>query len=100
MLISNQGACANELDLYNMCAHVLAARTPNFVTIVCITRLVYRKGVDLMVEVIPAICRKFEHVNFVIGGDGPMRVVIEQMRENHQLQVTCILKCVCTNTST
>ncbi len=64
-----------------------SARAPNVVTIVCITRLVYRKGVDLMVEVIPAICRKFEHVNFIIGGDGPMRVAVEQMRENHQLQV-------------
>lgn len=32
---------------------MLAARRSNGVTIVCITRLVYRKGVDLMVEVIP-----------------------------------------------
>ena len=33
------------------------------------------------------ICRRFEHVNFIIGGDGPMRVALEQMRENNQLQV-------------
>ncbi|EKX49218.1 hypothetical protein GUITHDRAFT_68256 [Guillardia theta CCMP2712] len=62
------------------------ARKSNCITIVCITRLVYRKGVDLMVEIIPSICQQFEHVNFVIGGDGPMRVALEQMRENHQLQ--------------
>jgi phosphatidylinositol glycan class A protein len=63
-----------------------AARKSNSITIVCITRLVYRKGVDLMVEIIPQICKQFDHVNFVIGGDGPMRVALDQMRENHQLQ--------------
>ena len=63
-----------------------AARKSNSITIVCITRLVYRKGVDLMVEIIPLICKQFDHVNFVIGGDGPMRVALDQMRENHQLQ--------------
>jgi hypothetical protein len=63
-----------------------AARKSNCITIVCITRLVYRKGVDLMVEIIPLICKQYDHVNFVIGGDGPMRVALDQMRENHQLQ--------------
>jgi glycosyltransferase involved in cell wall biosynthesis len=40
--------------------------------VVCITRLVYRKGVDLMVEIIPEICQRLPHVNFIVGM-GPVR---------------------------
>jgi phosphatidylinositol glycan class A protein len=53
---------------------------------VILSRLVYRKGVDLLVSVIPRVCKKFENVHFLIGGDGPKRVDLEQMREKHQLQ--------------
>ncbi len=49
------------------------------------SRLVYRKGIDLLFEVIPEICKKFPNVHFVIGGDGPKRLGLEEMREKHQL---------------
>jgi phosphatidylinositol glycan class A protein len=62
-----------------------AARKPGVVTVVAITRLVYRKGVDLMVDVIPEICQKHPNVNFVIGGDGPKKINLEEMVERHQL---------------
>ena len=62
-----------------------AARVPGRVTVVAITRLVYRKGVDLMVDVIPEICKKHSNVNFIIGGDGPKRINLEEMVERHQL---------------
>jgi phosphatidylinositol glycan class A protein len=62
-----------------------AARKPGVVTVVAITRLVYRKGVDLMVDVIPEICKKHSNVNFVIGGDGPKKINLEEMVERHQL---------------
>lgn len=55
------------------------------ITIVVITRLVYRKGSDLFVDVIPEICRRHPHVRWVIGGDGPRRPQLEQMIEKHQL---------------
>ena len=45
------------------------------------SRLVYRKGVDLLVRVIPLICAANPNVDFVIGGDGPKRVDVEEMRE-------------------
>ncbi|CAJ0843420.1 1628_t:CDS:2 [Entrophospora sp. SA101] len=45
------------------------AQDPNFSN-----RLVYRKGMDLLVAVIPRIC-----------GDGPKRVDLEQMREKYLL---------------
>ncbi|KAJ3204602.1 hypothetical protein HDU67_009406, partial [Dinochytrium kinnereticum] len=63
-----------------------SARDPNKITIVCVSRLVYRKGTDLLVAVIPKICAQFPQVQFLIGGDGPKRVELEQMREKHVLQ--------------
>lgn len=56
------------------------------VVIVVISRLVYRKGADLLVEVIPDVCRLFPNVRFLVGGDGPKRVRLEEMREKHSLQ--------------
>ena len=53
------------------------------------SRLVYRKGVDLLVRVIPLICAANPDVDFVIGGDGPKRVDVEEMRE--QAGYTCIV---------
>ncbi|WZZ23326.1 hypothetical protein YC2023_124713 [Brassica napus] len=56
------------------------------ITIVVISRLVYRKGADLLVEVIPEVCRLYPNVRFVVGGDGPKHVRLEEMREKHSLQ--------------
>jgi phosphatidylinositol glycan class A protein len=54
-------------------------------TIVVLCRLVYRKGMDLLLSVIPAICARFPHVQWIIGGDGPKRVALEEMREKYGL---------------
>eukprot|EP01112_Ceratiomyxa_fruticulosa_P018781 TRINITY_DN6058_c0_g4_i1.p1 TRINITY_DN6058_c0_g4~~TRINITY_DN6058_c0_g4_i1.p1 ORF type:complete len:465 (-),score=54.59 TRINITY_DN6058_c0_g4_i1:26-1420(-) len=62
-----------------------SARDPNKITIVIMSRLVYRKGIDLVIDVIPIICKRFPTAHFIIGGDGPKRVGLEQMREKHQL---------------
>nr|CAB3453384.1 unnamed protein product [Digitaria exilis] len=56
------------------------------IVIVVISRLVYRKGADLLVEVIPEVCRLFPKVRFIVGGDGPKRVQLEEMREKFSLQ--------------
>ncbi|XP_020698377.2 phosphatidylinositol N-acetylglucosaminyltransferase subunit A [Dendrobium catenatum] len=56
------------------------------IVIVVISRLVYRKGADLLVEVIPEVCRLNPNVRFVIGGDGLKRVRLEEMREKYSLQ--------------
>lgn len=58
----------------------------NEIVIIVISRLVYRKGADLLVEVIPEVCQLHPNVRFVIGGDGPKRVRLEEMREKHCLQ--------------
>eukprot|EP00164_Ancoracysta_twista_P004382 GFYU01005909.1.p1 GENE.GFYU01005909.1~~GFYU01005909.1.p1 ORF type:complete len:535 (-),score=99.04 GFYU01005909.1:22-1452(-) len=61
------------------------ARNNDKVTIVIISRLVYRKGIDLVINVIPEICKQFEFVNFIIGGDGPKKLDLEEMREKYGL---------------
>eukprot|EP00742_Colponemidia_sp_Colp-10_P021416 GILJ01025121.1.p1 GENE.GILJ01025121.1~~GILJ01025121.1.p1 ORF type:complete len:391 (+),score=43.41 GILJ01025121.1:24-1175(+) len=55
------------------------------VTIVAVTRLVYRKGADLYVDVIPQICKKYPEVKWIIGGDGPRKLQFEQMIEKNGL---------------
>ena len=37
------------------------------VTIVVISRLAYRKGIDLLVAAAPRICEAFPNVRFVVG---------------------------------
>jgi phosphatidylinositol glycan class A protein len=54
-------------------------------TVVVITRLVYRKGTDLFADVIPVICKRHPYINWVIGGDGPRRPQLERMIEKHNL---------------
>ena len=66
------------------------------VTVVLGSRLVYRKGVDLVVEVVPGICRKRfgggrVRVDFIVAGDGPKRILLEEMIEKHSLQSRVIM---------
>ena len=51
------------------------------VIIVIGSRLVYRKGIDLVAAILRPLCdRDFNGitVDFVIGGDGPKRIVLEE----------------------
>ncbi|CAB09127.1 pig-A, phosphatidylinositol N-acetylglucosaminyltransferase subunit Gpi3 [Schizosaccharomyces pombe] len=58
----------------------------DFLTIVVISRLYYNKGIDLLIAVIPRICAQHPKVRFVIAGDGPKSIDLEQMREKYMLQ--------------
>eukprot|EP01094_Clydonella_sp_ATCC50884_P028748 TRINITY_DN8730_c0_g1_i1.p1 TRINITY_DN8730_c0_g1~~TRINITY_DN8730_c0_g1_i1.p1 ORF type:complete len:464 (+),score=127.64 TRINITY_DN8730_c0_g1_i1:253-1644(+) len=75
----------NAVDCTKFTPNPSARRDDGIITIVVVSRLVYRKGMDLLIDVIPEICRRFSNVEFVIGGDGPKRVELEEMREKHQL---------------
>ncbi|EER09666.1 N-acetylglucosaminyl-phosphatidylinositol biosynthetic protein, putative [Perkinsus marinus ATCC 50983] len=55
------------------------------VTIVVVSRLTFRKGIDILIDVMPEISRRFPHVHWIIAGDGPKRMDIEQMLERHKL---------------
>lgn len=58
----------------------------NPTTIIFLGRLVYRKGADLLCEIVPKVCKAHESVRFIIGGDGPKRIELEEMRERNNLQ--------------
>ena len=66
-------------------------RNLEVVTVVIGSRLVYRKGIDLVVDVIPPICRKRfgqtseVRVDFLVAGDGPKRILLEEMVERQGL---------------
>jgi phosphatidylinositol glycan class A protein len=55
------------------------------INIVIISRLAYRKGIDLLVDIIPPIVKKYPNVYFIIGGDGPKKFILEEVRDNYNL---------------
>ena len=55
------------------------------INIVVICRLTFRKGVDLLVDVIPVILQKYSNVHFIIGGDGPKKIVLQEMIEKYNI---------------
>ena len=57
----------------------------NSINVIIVSRLVYRKGIDLLAKVIPLVCAKFTTVHFIVGGDGPKKLLLEEMRERYQL---------------
>ncbi|KAF4678222.1 hypothetical protein FOL47_003284 [Perkinsus chesapeaki] len=57
----------------------------NSVSIVVVSRLTFRKGIDILIDVMPEISRRFPYVHWIIAGDGPKRMDIEQMLERHKL---------------
>ncbi len=57
----------------------------NTKNIVVLSRLAYRKGIDLLVDIIPPICKEYPEAYFIIGGDGPKRYLIEEMRDKYRL---------------
>nr|CAG4649287.1 EOG090X0515 [Scapholeberis mucronata]SVE93584.1 EOG090X0515 [Scapholeberis mucronata] len=63
----------------------ISKRDKDRITIVALSRLVYRKGIDLLARVIPIVCKKYPNVYFLIGGDGPKRILLEQVREKEGL---------------
>lgn len=60
-------------------------RDPEKITIIVNSRLVYRKGVDLLASVIPKICELDKRIIFIIAGDGPKRALLEQSVDQHDL---------------
>ncbi|KAM4818540.1 phosphatidylinositol N-acetylglucosaminyltransferase subunit A isoform 2-T2 [Thomomys bottae] len=60
-------------------------RHNSIITIVVVSRLVYRKGTDLLSGIIPELCQKYPDLNFIIGGEGPKRIILEEVRERYHL---------------
>lgn len=64
----------------------LSLRTPDRIVVVFIGRLVYRKGVDLLAQIIADTCPKHSNVDFVIGGDGVKQALLEEVISSRGLQ--------------
>jgi phosphatidylinositol N-acetylglucosaminyltransferase subunit A len=60
--------------------------TGDRIKVVVVSRLVYRKGVDLLVGIIPKICHAFDQVDFMVGGDGNKLLNLQEMVERERLQ--------------
>lgn len=76
----------NAVDMTKFTPNPNAAPDPKEqVNIVILSRLVYRKGVDIIVKVIPRVCARFANVHFIIGGDGHKLIDIQEMCERHGL---------------
>ncbi|KAL0044537.1 hypothetical protein WJX82_011610 [Trebouxia sp. C0006] len=57
----------------------VSKRRPGRLTVVALSRLVYRKGIDLLVVIIPEMCYRYPQVDFVIGGGGPKADLLKEM---------------------
>jgi phosphatidylinositol N-acetylglucosaminyltransferase subunit A len=58
---------------------------PNRIVVVVLSRLVYRKGVDLLTSIVPIVCQSVDFVDFVIGGDGNKMLQVREMVERSRL---------------
>jgi phosphatidylinositol glycan class A protein len=56
------------------------------ITVVVVSRLAYRKGVDLLMGILPDICHTFAQVNFLVAGDGNKRVALQEVVASHGLE--------------
>ncbi|KAI4608833.1 Phosphatidylinositol N-acetylglucosaminyltransferase gpi3 subunit [Alternaria metachromatica] len=56
------------------------------ITVIVIQRLYYNKGTDLLVAAIPHIVAANPNVRFIIAGNGPKAIDLEQMIERNVLQ--------------
>ena len=68
-----------------------AAAPRDRICVVVLSRLMYRKGIDLLMAAIPRLCARHANLCFLVGGDGPKFVELEQMREQHMLQERVVL---------
>ena len=55
------------------------------INIVYISRVQYRKGVDLLIGLIPLIVSQFQNVNFIVGGDGDKMMALRGLVDKYDL---------------
>ncbi|KAJ8964138.1 hypothetical protein NQ314_005106 [Rhamnusium bicolor] len=75
----------NAVDTYSFTPDP-TQRSKSHITVVVVSRLVYRKGVDLTAQIIGELCFKYKEVCFLIAGDGPKHWLLEEIRERKGLQ--------------
>lgn len=84
VLAPTSGDRHDPTDHFPVPAHRLGPH--DTVNIVVISRLFYNKGIDLLVAAIPRILENHPNTRFIIAGDGPKAIDLEQMIEQNVLQ--------------
>ena len=69
----------SEKELKELKKQKIKEGKEEIITIVSVSRQAERKGTDLLIEVIPEICKQLPNVNFIIGGDGPKKKLLDIM---------------------
>ena len=41
---------------------------------------------DLLIEILPVICKKYSHIEFLISGEGPKKILIEAIVKDYSLE--------------
>lgn len=85
VLGSNVSVIPNAVDTAYFTPNPWQRHGRRRITVVIVSRLVYRKGVDLMAGVIARL-KDERRVEFLIGGDGPKRGLLEEVREKCNMQ--------------
>ena len=71
----------NAIDhhFYKRWDDIYAKKDRSIIKIIVLTRMTWRKGISLLLEVLPIICKKYQNVRFLICGDGPMKPLLEKL---------------------
>lgn len=75
----------NAVDASQFTPDPQQRRTDGVITIVCLSRLVYRKGIDLLAAALPVLCQRHHDIEFLIGGDGPKSNLLKKIIDENQL---------------
>lgn len=75
----------NAVDFTKFKPEPKSEKPQDIINIVTISRQTYRKGTDLLIEVIPELCNIFPNVNFLIGGDGNKKILLDDMVQSSNL---------------
>lgn len=51
----------------------------NTINIVCVSRLTQRKGIDFLIDIIPAIMKIHPNAHFIIGGNGERYEMLQEL---------------------
>lgn len=73
-------------DFQPLAPEKLELKSDNKINIVIISRLFENKGIALLIDVIPKLCNMTPDLNFIIAGDGPMFIDLQQMIESNNLE--------------
>ena len=72
----------SDIDLKLIEKHKLQNRR----VIVCVGRLVHRKGQDKLIEAMPQVLKKFPDAVLLLVGEGPIRSMLDKLIRHHGLE--------------